>query len=206
MNDVCNIYNLLNLIEEPTCYKNPDNPSCIKFISKCFQSTIETRIDGNKNLRFSQNGGCSFKSLLQETKTKIIHYRNYKTFNANLIQEELNNELFVIDTNNPELAEFSNTVLSILDKYAPIKGKYVRENNSGFMKKDLRLATMQSSKLIFNDKTNDSKHLWNKQRNLCVSLLRKTKRDYSGTCLKRTLTGQKFLSALERCPPWRVLN
>ena len=29
---------------------------------------------------------------------------------------------------------------------------------------------------------------------------------YSGTSLKRTLTGQKFLSGLERCPPWKGLN
>ena len=29
---------------------------------------------------------------------------------------------------------------------------------------------------------------------------------YSGTSLKRTLTGQKFLFALERCPPWRGLD
>ena len=30
--------------------------------------------------------------------------------------------------------------------------------------------------------------------------------NYSGTSLKRTLTGQKFLSALKRRPPWRDLN
>ena len=29
---------------------------------------------------------------------------------------------------------------------------------------------------------------------------------YSGTSLKRTLMGQKFSSALERCLPWRGLN
>ena len=29
---------------------------------------------------------------------------------------------------------------------------------------------------------------------------------YGGTSLKRRLTGQKFLSALERCPPWRGFN
>ena len=29
---------------------------------------------------------------------------------------------------------------------------------------------------------------------------------YSGTSLKRTLTGQKFSFSLERCPPWRGLN
>ena len=31
-------------------------------------------------------------------------------------------------------------------------------------------------------------------------------RNYSGTSLKWTLTGQKFLSALEGYPPWRGLN
>ena len=30
--------------------------------------------------------------------------------------------------------------------------------------------------------------------------------DYSGTSLKWTLTGQKLLSTLEKCPPWRGLN
>ena len=30
--------------------------------------------------------------------------------------------------------------------------------------------------------------------------------EYSGTSLKRALTGQKFLSALERCLPWISLN
>ena len=49
------------------------------------------------------------------------------------------------------------------------------------MTKDLRAAKMQRSKLrqkILKERTNNSKHLNNKQRNLCVSLLRKTKRDY----------------------------
>ena len=29
LNDFCNLYNLKNLIKEPTCYKNPSNHSCI---------------------------------------------------------------------------------------------------------------------------------------------------------------------------------
>ena len=44
MNDFCNVYNLLNLDKKPTCYKNPDNPSCINLFltnrPKCFQSTM----------------------------------------------------------------------------------------------------------------------------------------------------------------------
>ena len=30
MNDFCNAYNLSSLVKEPTCHKNPDNPSCIE--------------------------------------------------------------------------------------------------------------------------------------------------------------------------------
>ena len=93
----------------------------------------------------------------------------------------MSKELLSIDNNNAELVEFTNTVLSILDKHAPIKRKYIRANNSAVMTKDLRAAITQRSKLtqkFFKERTNESKHLYNRQRNLCVSLLRKTKRDY----------------------------
>ena len=49
------------------------------------------------------------------------------------------------------------------------------------MAKDPRAAIMQRSKLrqkFLEERTNDSKHLYIRQRNLCVSLLWKTKRDY----------------------------
>ena len=49
----------------------------------------------------------------KKQKPKIIHYRNYKTFNANLFKEELNNELLNIDINNAELVEFTSSFISI---------------------------------------------------------------------------------------------
>ena len=48
MKSFCETYNLTNLIKQPTCYKNPDNPTCIDLIltndPRTFQSTcvIET--------------------------------------------------------------------------------------------------------------------------------------------------------------------
>ena len=50
LNDFCDIYNLKNLVKEPTCYKIPDNPSCIDLFltnrPSAFQrtTTIETGI------------------------------------------------------------------------------------------------------------------------------------------------------------------
>ena len=49
------------------------------------------------------------------------------------------------------------------------------------MTKELRAAIMQRSKLrqkFLKERTNNSKDLYNRQRNLCVSHLRKTKRDF----------------------------
>ena len=145
---------------------------------KCFQSTMtmETGISG-----FHKTVITILNFFYKKQKQKIIHYRNYKNFNANLFKQELNNELLNLDINNAELVEFTNTVLSILDKHAPIKRKYIRANNSIFMTKKLTAAIMQRSKLrqkFSKERTNDSKNLCNMQRNLCVNLLRKTKRDY----------------------------
>ena len=107
--------------------------------SKMFSKHYDDR---NRDLRFSQNGNYSFENFLQETKTKNHSLRKLWTFNANLFKEELNNKLLSIDNNNAELVEFTNTDLSILDKHAPIKRKYIRANNSAFMATELRAAIM----------------------------------------------------------------
>ena len=52
-------------------------------------------------------------------------------------KKEFKNELMSIDINSAELVEFTNTVLSILDKHAPIKRKYTCANNSALMTKNL---------------------------------------------------------------------
>ena len=64
-----------------------------------------------------------------------------------------------MDINNAELEEFTNTFLSVLDKHAPMKRKYIRANNSTFMTKELRAAIMQRSKLrkkFLKERTSDS--------------------------------------------------
>ena len=184
VNDFCNVYNLSNLFKEPICLKNINNLSCIHLFltnrSKCFQSIMmmETRISD-----FLKMVITVLISFARKKTKKIIYCRNYETFNANLFREELNNEISSIDSNNAKLVEFTNTVLSILDKHAPIK-KYIRANNSAFMTKDLRAAIRKRSKrrqLFLKERANYSKHLCNRQRNLLVSLFQKTKRN----CLKQ---------------------
>ena len=160
--------------------ESSDNPSFIDLFltnrPKCFQRTM-TMERGISD--FHKMIITVLKIFYKKQIPKIINYRNYKTFNANLFKDELNNELLSIDNNNAELVEFTNTVLSILDKHALIKRKYIRANNSPFMTKELIAPITQRSKLrqkFLKERTNDCKHLYNRQRNLCINLLRKTKR------------------------------
>ena len=86
-----------------------------------------------------------------------------------------------IDINNAELKEFNEIFLKVLDKHAPRKQKYIRANNSNYITKALRKEIMHRSRLrnkFLRDRTKESKAAYNKQRNICVSLLRKIKRDY----------------------------
>ena len=98
VNDFCNVYNnFSNLVKEQTCFKNPDNPSCIDLFltnhPKCFQSTMtkETAISD-----FHKMVITVLKIFYKKRKPKIIHYRNYKIFKANLFMGELTNELLSI--------------------------------------------------------------------------------------------------------------
>ena len=87
------------------------------------------------------------------------------------------------DITNVPLSKFNDTVLSVLDKHAPKKVKYIRSNNCNFMTKELRKAIMNRSKLrnkFLKTRNEESRRRFNRQRNFCVSLLRKTKRRFFG--------------------------
>ena len=82
-----------------------------------------------------------------------------------------------IDINNAELKESNEFFLKVLDKHVPKKQKHIRANNSNYITKTLRKEVMRRSQLrnkFLRERTNESKIAYNKQRNICVSLLPKT--------------------------------
>ena len=90
MKEFCDTYNLKNLISEPTCFKNAQNPTLINLIltnkPKSFHSSmcIETGISDFHKL---------IVSVLNVQFTKLhpnkIKYRTYKNFNLNTFKDEL---------------------------------------------------------------------------------------------------------------------
>ena len=79
MKTIFEIKKLRNLIKEPTCFKNPENPTCIdlqltnKLLS--FKNTFVTETGLSD---FRKVIVVSIKMLFPKTKSQIVSYRKYK--------------------------------------------------------------------------------------------------------------------------------
>ena len=71
--------------------------------------------------------------------------------------------------------------MELLNKVAPLKTKFLRANHSKFVTKDESKAIMLRTKLrnqLLKKRTLEARTKYNKQRNICVSLVKKAKRNY----------------------------
>ena len=71
--------------------------------------------------------------------------------------------------------------MNVLDVDAPLKYKYLRGEQQPFMNKELSKAIMKRSgsrNIYIKSRISNNRNNYVKQRNLCVNILRKTKRNY----------------------------
>ena len=79
------------------------------------------------------------------------------------------------------LTNFTKIFIETLNKYAPTKEKYICANHTNFVTKSLRKAIMLRSRLrniFLEEKSLESKMAYNKQHNICVSLIKKAKKEH----------------------------
>ena len=77
--------------------------------------------------------------------------------------------------------DFHKIFMSVLDNHAPMKKKIVRGNNAPFMTKALFKVIMHRSELKNNfhkKPSEENKSLYKIQRNICVNLLKREKRNH----------------------------
>ena len=92
MSESLNMYSLKNLLSQKTCFKNPENPSCIDLIltkySRSFQNNgvFETGLSVSHKLTF-----IVMKQYYPKQKPKVVFYRKNKNFHNNLFRSELEN-------------------------------------------------------------------------------------------------------------------
>ena len=198
MKSFCENYDLKSLIKQPTCYKNPDCPTFIDLIltnvPRSFQSTcvVETGLSDFHLMTLTV-----LRKSFKKFQPKLIKYRSYKTFSNKAYRETLINNLskehFI--NNDDGFQRFCDISLNALNKHAPCKKKHARGNQMPFLNKDLSKAIMTRTKLrniFFQNKSEENKIRYTKQRNFCVSLLRKTKKRYYENLNEKSVVDNKL--------------
>ena len=141
--DFCSSFNLASMINKPTCFKNPEKPSCIDLIltncPRSFQNScvIETGLSDFHKLVVT-----FMKTTYKKSQPKIITYRDYKYFNNDGFREAL----LQIESN----------------------GNNCHENfmNKTFMNKDLSKAIMKRTNLrniFLKNRTEENRNHYTKQ-------------------------------------------
>ena len=170
--------NLFNLIRKPTCFKSSKG-SCIDLIltnkrfNFKFTDTYETGLSDCHTLVHTM-----FKSSFYKLKPRKVFYRNYKNFNNETYIAEVSQALSQAP-NAYSYEHFEMSLLSILNKHAPLKEKIIRGNQKPFMSKKVRKEIFVRSKLKNKYNKTGLKVDWvsfKKQRNYVCSLIRKEKK------------------------------
>ena len=154
-----------------------------------FATTVETGLSD-----FHKMVVTVLKTTFPKQGPTVINYRNYKKYNENVFKNDLQQELQRIDPSDLNYSSFETAFDKVLDKHAPIKKKYVRANDKPFMTRALRKATMLRSRLRNKYNEERTAENWNnfrKQRNSCVKLFRKEKRNYYNSLAISLVTDNK---------------
>ena len=92
--DFMNEFNATNLVKENTCFKNPNNPSCIDlFLTNCGNSFQNTTTVSTGLSDFHKMTITILKTTFPKAKPKIIPYRDFSKYKENEFAEELKKNL-----------------------------------------------------------------------------------------------------------------
>ena len=135
------------------------------------------------------------KAYFQKQKPKVVTYRDYKNFSENDYRQKITYELSLLGyANDIPFDVFMNICKATLDKVAPLKQKYVRSNHSPFLNKEILKAIMNRTRLrnkFLRSRSTEDRSAYNQQRNFCLSLVRKAKKDYYNNLDHKKVTDNK---------------
>ena len=132
------------------------------------------------------------KVFYNKQKSKIIQYRKYKDSPNEAFMHELESALSRFS--QISFGTFKSTVDDILQKHAPIKKRYGRANQASYMNSKIHKEIMRKTRLrnkFIDSKADVNRIAYNKQRNYCVSLIRKEKKACCSNLNIRDVTDNK---------------
>ena len=134
------------------------------------------------------------KSYFKKLKPKELLYRDFMNFCNQQFWTELVKDLNENNVGSSQFALFQTISLELLNRLAPSKKKTLRNNQSSYITKEVRKAIMTRSRLrnkFLKTKSQECKQAYNNQRNLCVTMVRKRKKNYFNNLNVKNVTDNK---------------
>ena len=132
------------------------------------------------------------KIYFQKREAKVINYRDYRNFSNEEFRQQVLKDILKA-TQNGDIVSYES-FLSIcqqaLESRAPKKQKYVRSNHSPFINKTI-MDRSRLRKKSLKTRSNEDKKAYNTQRNYCLTLVRKAKKDYYNNLDHENVTDNK---------------
>ena len=201
LSQICDTYDLKQLIKSPTCFKSLNNPSLIDVIltnkSKSIKSTINLSLGISD---FHNYISAATRLSCPSSEPKLVHYRSFKNFNEESYRKDLQMVPFhvshIFDDVDDQLWFHNSLLLDIIDKNAPKKQKQITYKPLPYMNDNLRKAINVKAALrrkFLKTKSNESWQKFKKQRNL-VNKLKKVsiKKYFEKNCSDSSSKGKHF--------------
>ena len=189
----CKSYNFRCLLTRPTFFKNPENPSWLNHVFANSPYSFESRSVIAKGFSYFYKIITVVKKIsFQKLQPKREKYRNYKAFSNKVYREDLISKLPNEKLNWETMDKFLGICIDALDQHALCKTKML--HICPYMNKELWKAIFTRARLrnkFFQKWHEENRKLYTQQRNHCVVLLRKTKREFYENINKKDVTDNK---------------
>ena len=205
ISDICNMYNLHNMVTSPTCFKSV-NPTLIDvFLTnkpKCFNDTF------NIDLGLSDHHTCvgvSTRAFAPDQVKRNISYRSMRKFS----EVEFKNDVDCIPFHVCDIFDDIDDVywaqnslfMSVIEHHAPIKTKYVSKNQVPYMNSKLRKAmnqrNMWRSKFFNNRSDGQLRKTYSKWRNSVARLRKHSINNYFKSRCAVASGGKEFFNTIK---------
>ena len=115
-----------NLVQQKTCFKSTNNPSCIDlFVTNSPRSFQNTTTFASGLSDFHKMISTILNSTFPKVRPKQIVYRKFKNFDLNNFKNEIRTKMQLID----KYEIFDEEFLKVLNKYAPLKKNFYQSKS-----------------------------------------------------------------------------
>ena len=122
MIEFCKVCKLKNLVKGATCYKNPEEPTCIDL-------SLTDRPSSFHGCHIIETGIADFhkmtvtvmKIYFKKQGPRVIRYRDHKRFNTQSFRQVVFANLHEENVNINQLEKFLDVFKKVFDIHAPIK-------------------------------------------------------------------------------------